>query len=143
MQPNQQFILRQDSGCDPESAAFEVVERKGIGHPDTLADGIAELSSIKFSEYCLKEFGVVLHHNLDKVGVFGGLASFSWTDGHFVRPLRVVFGGRASTSFGGRLIPVREILEQAAAEQLAIALPGFNAIPVEYIFLPIGSLPGT
>ncbi|MFE3901110.1 methionine adenosyltransferase [Streptomyces sp. NPDC059153] len=112
----------------PHDLGVEVVERKGVGHPDTLADSIAELASIRYSEYCLREFGAVLHHNLDKVAVLGGRARFGDTDGVYDRPVRVIFGGRISTSFAGRAIPVREILEAAAAEQLRTALPGFERI---------------
>ncbi|MEU3227440.1 methionine adenosyltransferase [Streptomyces sp. NPDC006976] len=112
----------------PHELDVEVVERKGLGHPDTLADGIAELASIRYSEYCLREFGAILHHNLDKVAVLGGRARFGDTDGTYDRPVRVVFGGRISKTFGGRVIPVREILEDAAAEQLRTALPGFERI---------------
>ncbi|OKJ78574.1 methionine adenosyltransferase [Streptomyces sp. CB02460] len=112
----------------PHDLDVEVVERKGIGHPDTLADGIAELASIRYSEYCLAEFGAVLHHNLDKVAVLGGRARFGDADGTYDRPVRVVFGGRISTTFNGRAIPVREILEDAAAEQLRTALPGYERI---------------
>lgn len=112
----------------PHDLGVEVVERKGVGHPDTLADSIAELASIRYSAYCLDEFGAVLHHNLDKVAVLGGRARFGDTDGTYDRPVRVIFGGRISTSFAGRTIPVREILEDAAAEQLAAALPGFDRI---------------
>ncbi|GAB2717939.1 methionine adenosyltransferase [Kitasatospora kifunensis] len=115
----------------PLEPAVEVVERKGLGHPDTLADAIAELASIRYSQYCLQEFGAVLHHNLDKVAVLGGRAAFTDTDGTYDRPLRVVFGGRISTSFAGRPIPVREILEQAAREQLQEALPGYSRIALE------------
>ena len=32
-----------------EKKSFELVERKGMGHPDTLADGAAEAISIAFS----------------------------------------------------------------------------------------------
>ncbi|MFJ6438798.1 methionine adenosyltransferase [Streptomyces sp. NPDC091416] len=112
----------------PHDLDVEVVERKGVGHPDTLADSIAELASIRYSEYCLREFGAILHHNLDKVAVLGGRARFGDTDGTYDRPVRVIFGGRISTSFAGRKIPVREILEAAAAEQLRTALPGFEHI---------------
>nr|WP_233518563.1 methionine adenosyltransferase [Streptomyces corynorhini] len=112
----------------PHDLGVEVVERKGLGHPDTLADSIAELASIRYSEYCLTEFGAVLHHNLDKVAVLGGRARFGDSDGTYDRPVRIVFGGRASASFGGRAIPLREILEAAAAEQLRSALPGFEHI---------------
>ncbi|MEW2615140.1 methionine adenosyltransferase [Streptomyces sp. NPDC047880] len=115
----------------PHELAVEIVERKGIGHPDTLADGIAELASIRYSQHCLNETGAVLHHNLDKVAVLGGRAAFTDTDGVYDRPLRVVFGGRISTSFAGQELPVREILEQAAVDHLRAALPGFDRVRLE------------
>ncbi|MFI6883344.1 methionine adenosyltransferase [Streptosporangium canum] len=115
----------------PHELAVEVVERKGVGHPDTLADGIAELASIRYSQHCLQEVGAVLHHNLDKVAILGGRAAFTDTDGVYDRPLRVVFGGRISTTFAGRALPVREILQQAALDQLRTALPGFDRVRVE------------
>lgn len=115
----------------PHELPVEVVERKGVGHPDTLADGIAELASIRYSRHCLDTVGAVLHHNLDKVAVFGGRAAFSDTDGVYDRPLRVVFGGRISTSFAGQELPVREILEHAAVDHLRTALPGFDRVQLE------------
>lgn len=115
----------------PHELPVEVVERKGIGHPDTLADGIAELASIRYSQHCLDVAGAVLHHNLDKVAVLGGRAAFTDTDGVYDRPLRVVFGGRISTTFAGRALPVREILQQAAVDHLRTALPGFDRVTLE------------
>ncbi|CAL9297274.1 methionine adenosyltransferase [Streptomyces sp. SudanB182_2057] len=115
----------------PHELPVEVVERKGIGHPDTLADGIAELASIRYSRHCLDVAGAVLHHNLDKVAVLGGRAAFTDTDGVYDRPLRVVFGGRISTTFAGRPLPVRDILEQAAVDHLRTALPGFDRVRLE------------
>jgi S-adenosylmethionine synthetase len=128
-----------DLNVHPNNQPMEIVERKGIGHPDTLADGIAELASIRYSEYCLTRFGFVLHHNLDKVGVFGGRARFEWNSGTFDRPLRIVFGGRASTKFGSQNIPLAEILEAAALEQLKHALPGFDKVSLEFIHLTTDS----
>ncbi|GIH67840.1 methionine adenosyltransferase [Sphaerimonospora thailandensis] len=115
----------------PHELAVEVVERKGVGHPDTLADGIAELASIRYSRHCLDVAGAVLHHNLDKVAVLGGRAAFAEADGAYDRPLRIVFGGRISTSFAGRPLAVREILEQAAVDHLRAALPGFDRVRLE------------
>lgn len=115
----------------PHELPIEVVERKGVGHPDTLADGIAELASIRYSQHCLDVAGAVLHHNLDKVAVLGGRVAFTDTDGVYDRPLRVVFGGRISTTFAGRELPVREILEQAAVDHLRAALPGFDRVRLE------------
>jgi S-adenosylmethionine synthetase len=115
----------------PSELGVEVVERKGAGHPDTLADGIAELASIRYSQYCLEAAGAVLHHNLDKVAVLGGRAAFTDAGGAYDRPLRVVFGGRASAGFAGRPLPVRDILEQAAADHLRACLPGFDRVRLE------------
>ena len=36
---------------------FEVVERKGIGHPDTLADGISEAISRELCRHYIEEYG--------------------------------------------------------------------------------------
>ncbi|MCY7343120.1 MAG: hypothetical protein LH603_15135 [Pseudonocardia sp.] len=116
----------------PHELAVEVVERKGVGHPDTLADGIAELASIRYSRHCLDTAGAVLHHNLDKVAVLGGRALFTDTGGVYDRPLRVVFGGRISTSFAGRALPVRELLEQAAVDHLRASLPGFEHVTLAF-----------
>ena len=49
---------------------IEIVERKGIGHPDSVSDGIAESVSRALSKYYLKEYGKILHHNTDQVGGF-------------------------------------------------------------------------
>jgi S-adenosylmethionine synthetase len=51
---------------------FEIVERKGIGHPDTMCDLIMESIEIKLSKLYLKETGSVQHHNLDKALLVAG-----------------------------------------------------------------------
>ena len=57
---------------NPEEKDFEIVERKGVGHPDTLADALAEEISRVYSKYCLEKFGAVLHHNIDKLYIGAG-----------------------------------------------------------------------
>lgn len=44
---------------------FAVLEKKGIGHPDTLAYGISESISRSLSKYYLDGFGQILRHNVD------------------------------------------------------------------------------
>lgn len=107
----------------PSSGSIEIVERKGIGHPDTVADAIAEKISIEYSKYCKKNFGAILHHNVDKVVVMGGLTEFKWGKGKMIKPVRVLVNGRMSTSFGGNKIPIHEIEEKAVKEQISKALP--------------------
>ncbi|MEK8144255.1 methionine adenosyltransferase [Streptomyces sp. M10(2022)] len=52
--------------------ATTIVERKGLGHPDTLADHLAERLSRAYSHYTVRRFGAVLHHNFDKLALLGG-----------------------------------------------------------------------
>jgi S-adenosylmethionine synthetase len=85
-----------------------IVERKGWGHPDTLADHLAERLSRTYSRYTLEQFGAVLHHNFDKLGLLGGASEVRYGAGRMVDPVRVLVNGRATRSCGGETIPVDE-----------------------------------
>ena len=89
----------------------EVVERKGIGHPDTIADALAESLSVAYSRYTLEHFGAILHHNFDKLAVLGGTTEVDFGGGKLTSPIRVILNGRASVRFGDEAIPIRDILE--------------------------------
>ena len=92
---------------------FEVIERKGFGHPDTLSDGLAEAVSMAYAAYTTEHFGAVLHHNFDKVGLLGGNAHVTFGDGRLTAPIRVLLNGRATLRFGEHTVPLNEILEEA------------------------------
>jgi len=92
----------------------EVVERKGIGHPDTIADALAENLSVAYSRYTLDHFGAILHHNFDKVSVLGGTTEVDFGNGRLTSPIRVILNGRASVRFADKVIPVRDLLETEA-----------------------------
>lgn len=109
-----------------ESHALEVVERKGIGHPDTLADGIAETISLAYSRYCQERFGVILHHNVDKSAIFGGLAEVGFGKAVMQKAHRVILGGRMSCEFAGTPIDFHEIQEKATRQFLNEALPNLD-----------------
>lgn len=102
---------------------FEIVERKGIGHPDTLADGIAEAVSIEYSRHCLKKFGAILHHHFDKTLIMGGQAKIDFGIGKMIKPIRVIVNGRVSSVFGNKKINYQEIQEKAIKEYLKKTLP--------------------
>lgn len=101
----------------------EIVERKGSGHPDTLADGLAEALSISFSNYCLEKFGAVLHHNFDKVGLLGGSSYVTFGKGYLTSPIRVLVNGRISTRFADEIIPTRKLLVEWTKEFFRNNLP--------------------
>jgi S-adenosylmethionine synthetase len=50
----------------------EICEHKGIGHPDSICDGVAEAVSRALSREYLRECGQVQHHNVDKALLVGG-----------------------------------------------------------------------
>jgi len=104
----------------------EVVERKGIGHPDTLADGIAEVVSRSYSNYCLENFGYILHHNADKTGILGGAAIARFGGGEIISPITVNINGRFSTRLGNHSIPCEEIIHKATREYIKSILVNIN-----------------
>lgn len=105
---------------------IEIVERKGLGHPDTIADGIAESISIEYSKYCLEKFGVILHHNVDKTVILGGQCDLEYGRGALLKPYRVLFGGRMSRSFGDQTIDIETIQANVTKKYLQKILPRLN-----------------
>jgi S-adenosylmethionine synthetase len=106
------------TGKSPYEEDIEVVERKGIGHPDTICDNVAEQVSIALSRYYLDEFGVVMHHNVDKALLVGGIASPSYNGGKIVKPIELTVVGRAIKEKKGRALPVDEIAIEAMRKWL-------------------------
>ena len=88
---------------------YDIVERKGMGHPDTLADMIAEDFSNHYSQYCLKNFGGILNHWADKVVLSGGTAELDYGFSKILKPISVYLFGKAVTSFGDKDIPIDKI----------------------------------
>lgn len=80
-----------------EAHSVELVERKGLGHPDTISDAAAEEASRLLSRYYLDHYGAVLHHNLDKVLLVGGQAAPRFGGGDVLQPIYITVAGRATT----------------------------------------------
>ncbi len=97
---------------------IEYVERKGRGHPDSLIDGIVENASIMLSKQYLDNFGIVLHHNVDKGLIVGGESKVGFGKGTITRPIEVIIAGRATSSFMNKKIPVEDIVIEATKEYL-------------------------
>ncbi|MEM1773025.1 MAG: methionine adenosyltransferase [Desulfurococcaceae archaeon] len=87
-------ILRMQS---VKNVRVELVERKGLGHPDYIADSASEAASRALCRYYLKEFGTILHHNLDKTLLVGGQANPKFGGGEVLEPIYIIVAGRATT----------------------------------------------
>ncbi|MCC6051034.1 MAG: methionine adenosyltransferase [Thermofilum sp.] len=99
----------------------EFVERKGLGHPDYIADAVAEAVSRALCREYLKRYGEVLHHNVDKVLVVGGQSRPKFGGGEVLAPIYILVAGRATTEVrteGGatETVPVGPIVLEASKE---------------------------
>ncbi|MEM4589844.1 MAG: methionine adenosyltransferase [Candidatus Micrarchaeia archaeon] len=97
---------------------YEIVERKGLGHPDTLTDGIIEEISRQLSIEYLNNFGKIIHHNVDKAMITGGATHVEFGGGHFLKPIDITLSGRATSQIGNTIIPVTQIAIKATHQYL-------------------------
>ena len=73
----------------------ELCERKGIGHPDTVCDAVADACSRALCLYYIKHFDRVYHHNVDKAALVGGTAKPEFGGGLIIQPQYFLIVGRA------------------------------------------------
>lgn len=78
---------------------YECIERKGMWHPDTLADCLAEKISRDYSDFTLKNFWAILHHNVDKVWILWWSTLVKLWEGKLINPIRVLINWKFSVSF--------------------------------------------
>lgn len=97
------------SSLDSVDSAVEVVERKGLGHPDTICDALAETLSRNLCRAYRDRFGEILHHNVDKALLCGGRAAPAFGGGSVLAPITVYLAGRATAGVGNQSINIREI----------------------------------
>jgi len=109
-----------------EKQQIELVERKCIGHPDSLADGVAESISRALSMAYIEECGAILHHNTDQGEVVAGESLPKYGGGKVIRPIYMLLDGRATKQFDGINIPTDSIAIEAARNYLKKTLTNMN-----------------
>ncbi len=92
-----------------EKQRIEIVERKGLGHPDYICDSIMDQVSISLSQEYLRRVGAVLHHNVDKCLLVAGEVESKFGGGIVKQPMLFVFGDRATSCFNDEKIDTGEI----------------------------------
>ncbi|NYZ79728.1 methionine adenosyltransferase [Candidatus Micrarchaeota archaeon] len=96
----------------------EFVERKGLGHPDTICDALGEEVSKALCLEYINRFGAILHHNADKITLVAGMSSPKFGAGEVISPIYIMLAGRATQNVGSELFPVQEIAIQACNDYL-------------------------
>jgi S-adenosylmethionine synthetase len=105
----------------------EIVERKGLGHPDTLSDLLADELSRSLCRFYLERFGEILHHNVDKVLLWGGAARPAFGGGEVLAPIELFLAGRATTEVGGVSVPIEELAVEGSHALLRARLHALDA----------------
>lgn len=110
------IFIERLSGLSVADRMVEIVERKGLGHPDSICDAIMEQVSLALSAEYMNRFGTILHHNIDKGLLVAGEIERKFGGGRVKEPMRLVFGDRATFKFNDRSIPVNDIAIDTAKQ---------------------------
>ena len=113
-----EILVNENNFLDQEKLPAEIVERKGIGHPDTISDAISEEYSVELSKFYIEKFGKILHHNVDKALLVAGKAFPVFGGGKVEEPINFYLVGRVITEYNGEKVPVEEIYQKTAREWL-------------------------
>jgi S-adenosylmethionine synthetase len=84
--------IQEISGVTASESEVEIVERKGLGHPDTICDLVMEQISQQLSRAYTASFGRILHHNCDKGLLVAGQVERSFGGGRVIGPMKLVIG---------------------------------------------------
>ena len=99
-----------------EQQKLEIVERKGLGHPDFICDNIMDRISVKLSQEYIKKAGRILHHNIDKSLLAAGEAEPRFGGGVIKQPMLLIIGDRATFDVNGDKLPIKDIAIKTAKE---------------------------
>jgi S-adenosylmethionine synthetase len=109
------IVVVESNGTPIDLRPVEIVERKGIGHPDSLCDGIAERISVEYTRWCVEHLGAQLHHNFDKVQLVAGDVEVAYGHAELLKPMRIQIAGRGTPiAPDGTKIPMDTIAINAA-----------------------------
>ncbi len=102
-----------------EQQKVEIVERKGIGHPDSIADGLSETVSRSLCKMYMEHFdGNILHHNTDETQIVGGQSAPKFGGGEVLEPVYILLVGRAVTEVDDVRLPYRSTAIGAARDYM-------------------------
>ncbi|PSQ53513.1 S-adenosylmethionine synthetase [Halobacteriales archaeon SW_8_65_20] len=120
------------AGRAVEDQETEIVERKGLGHPDSISDGVAEHVSQALARAYLDRVGKVLHYNTDETQLVAGTSAPAYGGGEVVEPIYLLITGRATKEYAeyenGQVvrhhtIPTEAIALRAARDYFAEHFP--------------------
>jgi S-adenosylmethionine synthetase len=124
-----------------EKQRIEIVERKGLGHPDYICDAVMDQISVSLSKEYLAKAGTILHHNVDKSLLVAGETDSKFGGGTVKQPMLFVFGDRATSEFDHTKIDVAQIATDTAKKWFRSNMRFIN--PEEHVKYQVELKPGS
>lgn len=124
-----------------ENMGVEIVERKGLGHPDTICDALSEAYSAALSKAYMERFGRIYHHNVDKALLIGGAANPRFGGGEINSPIEIHMVGRVTEQVRGEKLPIEEIYRESAKKWIRENFRHLD--PEKHISLNLIARPGS
>jgi S-adenosylmethionine synthetase len=109
------------------SRRVELVERKGLGHPDTLCDALVEAVALALNRLYLERLGTIPHYNVDKALLVAGQCNKGFGWGRVRDPMELVIGDRATFAVNGTILPIAGTVAAAVDGWVAAHLPHVRA----------------
>lgn len=106
---------------------IELVERKGIGHPDTICDSLVEAISLALNQLYLTRTGALAHYNIDKALLAAGQCEKGFGYGEVTRPMELIVGDRATFVVNGITLPIEDTVRAAVDAWVHRHLPHVRA----------------
>jgi len=121
------IVVNRDMGPHPGDAEVEIVERKGLGHPDSICDALSEEFGRRLCLLYQEQAGAVLHHNVDKALLVAGISEPSFGGGRVIEPVQMTLAGQAALEIGGQPLGVPELADEVVRQWLGKNLHCFDA----------------
>ncbi len=135
------LLIEKIEGPASAERDVEIVERKGLGHPDTICDSVMEQISLGLTRSYLERFGRILHHNCDKGLLAAGEAQRRLGGGRILSPMRLIIGDRAANSLNGETLDIEKIAVETAKDWFRKYLPRVD--PDRHIRYQVALKPGS
>jgi len=116
-------VIEESKNVPMESQSAEIVERKGIGHPDSIADALGEAVSRSLCKMYLDRYDRILHHNTDETQIVGGQSAPKFGGGVTLEPAYILLVGRATTEVNGERLPYRSVAVKSVRNYLGKNCP--------------------
>ena len=133
------IVIERLPGLPISKRRIELVERKGLGHPDTICDSLAEAVAIGLNQMYLKHVGAIAHYNVDKALLIAGQSRVRFGGGEVSRPVQFAVGDRATFAVDRHRLPIEEAAHGAVDAWLARHLPRLRPHLTTRLILSPGS----